>query len=80
MPVDELLPRAADVDVLDAQQEAAARGLRALVADEGRQRMPQMQFAVGARSKAEDRRVGHCGPLRHTNVLQIAKFVPRLPQ
>ena len=57
MPRDELRPRAARVDVLDAQQEAAAAGARPLVADERGQRVAQVQLAVGARREAEDGRV-----------------------
>ena len=57
MPGHEFRPRAAEVDILDAQQEAAAGRLGLVVANERRQRMAEMQLAVGAGRKTEDRPV-----------------------
>ena len=51
---DERRPRAALVDVLDAQQKPATAGARHPVVDQGRERMAQMQFPVGAWCEAQD--------------------------
>src|SRR5262249_54014041 len=55
--VDRLLvfaPAARGVDVLDAQQKPPTGGARHVEIDQRRQRVPQMQVAVGARREAED--------------------------
>ncbi len=46
-----LLAAAGDVDVLDAHEEAAAEPLCHVKAGEGRQRVPEVQRAVGARGR-----------------------------
>ena len=51
----ELRPAAGDVDVLDAQEEAAARPRREIVVEEGRIGVTEMKPTVGARSEAEGR-------------------------
>src|SRR6516225_1890235 len=50
----EPLARAAFIDVLDAQKKPAAGGARPLVGDERRERVTQVQLAIGARREAED--------------------------
>jgi hypothetical protein len=50
-----LLAAAGDVDVLDAHQEAPTEALRRIEADQRRQRMPEVQWAVGARRETKDR-------------------------
>jgi hypothetical protein len=47
-------PAARRVDVLDAQQQPPARRLRPLGIEQGRQRMAEMQIAVGRRREAEN--------------------------
>jgi hypothetical protein len=51
----EFRPAARRVDVLDAQQQASARGARHLEVQERAQRVPEMQKTVGARREAEHR-------------------------
>ena len=52
---DVLLAAAGNVDVLDADEEAAAQPPRHVEPGQGGKRMPEMQRAVGARRKAKDR-------------------------
>ena len=47
MPAMNLASRAASVDVLDAQQEATAQRLGALEANEGGERVTEVQRAIG---------------------------------
>ena len=56
---DVLLAAAHDVDVLDAQEEAPAEPARHLEAGQRRERVAEMQGAVGARREAEDGRLWH---------------------
>ena len=77
MPATNSRPRAADVDVLDAQQESAPGRLRPLVADKGGQRVPEMQFAVGAGGEAEDGPVTHP---RHASRLPTGLSAIALPR
>jgi hypothetical protein len=55
-------PHARGVDVLDAEQKAAASRPGLLESQQGRQCVPQMQFAVGAGRETED------WPIRHRAV------------
>src|SRR5215831_547425 len=57
-------PAARLVDILDAQQQPSVRGLRHAGVDERRQRMAEMQIAVGRRREAENG--WHANSTRHT--------------
>ncbi len=59
---DEFLAAALAVDVLDAQEEAAAETAGHVGADESGQRMAEMELSVRARRKAEDGTIPHARP------------------
>ena len=54
MPATNSAPRPPEIDILDAQQEAAARTPGLLMAEERRQRMAEVQFPVRARCETEN--------------------------
>src|SRR5262249_50841159 len=82
---DKPLPGAALVDVLDPHEKAPAAGACPVMTDQGRERMAQMQLAIGARSEPEDGSSGHasrktpCAGLTAIGLATVLAFEQAVP-